>query len=379
MLLTWFRNWIPRIHRPSIFIPNTRIPILPKSKRSPKKSEKGVGMAVQIRSRKAVDTVMNMLCKRLPVELVLDIIELAEYFPCTILGSRTGELGAYDQYKNGPTTKTYLVVQIPFLDSEDIDPEANIQQDVGGQHAEPKRRVVQKIIFKTSSHDQGWGGDVGCQGTYTGAYSWISAEIWRKKTANYKDDMQAALSSQAKIVKANGGGEYSQDEGRYHHWGFHHGYTKIGMEEDNDEVDESSISYDYRYYENLTEDDDFEMAEETGPTITREAKKDYYKVGSWVVQKNICAKAESTEHEIVWDAAVDGPGPDVELWDDNYKDGNGKPMDVMAEWLEKGRVPNSKFAKELREGDEVRVIMRAHFGGWSCTMDSCEIQCWWAV
>ncbi|KAK6519830.1 hypothetical protein TWF506_000125 [Arthrobotrys conoides] len=336
-------------------------------------------MAVHIRTREAVDAVINLLSTKLPVELALDIVELAEYYPNTILGSRVGPSQAHYSYQ-GTASKTYLVVQIPFLDSINSG-EGDIQQTAEGQQHEPRRRVVQKIIFRTSSHDQGYGGEPGCPGTYRGAFSWLSADIWRKKTETYKKDMEAALASQAKIVEANGGD--SKDEGTYHHWCMHHGYTKIGQENDYDEIDEEYSDPGYTpgwswAYEHQAEQ---ELRETKGRALQkiRPAKWEYYKVGSWVLQRNVCAKLASTEHEIVWDAAVDGPGPDVELWgsENGYKDENGQPM--ATGWLENGRVNNSTFVKELREGDEVRVMMQAHFGGWSCTAVECEVECWWAV
>lgn len=257
-----------------------------------------------------------------------------------------------------------MVIQIPFLDT-------NSGEDIQQQH-EPRKRVIQKIIFRTKSHDQGYGGEVGCPGTYRGAFSWLSADIWRKKTENYRKDMEAALASQAKIIEANGGDV--KYEGAYHHWCIHHGYTKIGEEEDRDEVEDVYSEPDYGYEQEGEEETDEPIRKKV-----RGARKDYYKVGSWVLQRNVCAKLESTDHEIVWDATVDGPGPDLELWEsaDGYKDENGQPM--ATGWLKNGRMANSTFVKELREGDKVRVMMMAYFGGWSCTAERCEVECWWAV
>ncbi|KAK6501994.1 hypothetical protein TWF481_009812 [Arthrobotrys musiformis] len=345
-------------------------------------------MAVDIRAREAVDAVINILSTKLPVELALDIVELAEYYPYTILGSRSGTDRASYDYYHGATPRVYLVVQIPFLNpnNEGNSGGSDIQHPaVEGQRG-PGKRVVQKIIFRTTSHDQGWGGETGCRGTYNGVFSWLSAEIWRKKTENYRDDMKTALASQAKSVEANGGD--INDEGTYHHWGLHHGYTKIGDEEDKDEIEEEYIEY--AGYDEYEEGEEGEEPRLVGRTTLppgdegwiqktiRAAKPDYYKVGCWVLQRNVCAKSENTDHEIVWDAAVDGPGPELEKWgNDEYKDENGRPM--ATGWVENGRVANSTFVKELREGDEVRVVMMAYFGGWSCTAEHCEVECWWAV
>ncbi|KAF3141894.1 hypothetical protein TWF594_005949 [Orbilia oligospora] len=334
-------------------------------------------MMVHVRTRETVDTVISLLSTKLPVELALDIIELAEYYPYSIIGSRSGTSNCYFYLSTG--TKTYLIVQIPSLDSVNSG-EGDIQQNAGEQQREPRKRVVRKIVFRTSSHDQGYGGEAGCQGTYRGAFSWLSAEIWRRKTENYKKDMEAAVASEAKIIEANGGD--IDDEGEYHHWCMHHGYTKIGEEEDQDESDDEYSEPDpspEQPYDGEQQEEEEKTLETGQPFLqgVRKAKQGYYKVGSWVIQRNVCAKPVWTDHEIVWDATVDGPGPNIELWEsqDGYKDENGQPM--ATGWLKNGRVNNSTFVKELREGDEVRVMLQAYFGGWSCTASRCEVECWW--
>ncbi|KAK6527384.1 hypothetical protein TWF281_010564 [Arthrobotrys megalospora] len=278
---------------------------------------------MDIRTRNSVSTVVRLLSTKVPVELALDIIDIADYHPYTILSSREemDHVGAY-------RSKTYLTVNIPYFGTRNNVDERN-----------PERQIVRKIVFRTTSHDQGWGGQMGCQGKYKGAFSWLGAEIWRKKTGNYKKDMKTALDSQVKIIEANGGDR--NDPSAYHHWYMHHGYTKMGEEEEG-------------------------------------GRGDDYKVGTWVLPRNICAKGENTDHEIIWDARIDGPGPDAERWelDCGYKDEDGRPMDLG--WLKNGRLDNGVFVRELREGDEVRVTMRAYFGGWSCTVEKCEIECWWA-
>ncbi|KAL1967120.1 hypothetical protein VTN77DRAFT_3411 [Rasamsonia byssochlamydoides] len=54
--------------------------------------------------------------------------------------------------------------------------------DVGGQS--PSRVLshrgihpCRKIVFAISAHDQGWGGEQGCKGTYRGSYTWFDAYI----------------------------------------------------------------------------------------------------------------------------------------------------------------------------------------------------------
>ncbi|THV02253.1 hypothetical protein K435DRAFT_836588 [Dendrothele bispora CBS 962.96] len=91
----------------------------------------------------------------LPPELVDEIIDLAQYWPrvrthCEV-PTRVG---------NGELC-CYLVT--PPISAETSRP--------------LRHRRVREIRFKVRSHDQGWGGEYGHQGTYNGSWTWFEAVI----------------------------------------------------------------------------------------------------------------------------------------------------------------------------------------------------------
>ncbi|KAF3901585.1 hypothetical protein ABW21_db0203308 [Orbilia brochopaga] len=48
-------------------------------------------------------------------------------------------------------------------------------------------------------------------------------------------------------------------------------------------------------------------------------------------------------------------------------------------WHRDGRIANGAFVRMLKGGDEVRVVMKARYPGWSCDVENCEVECFWAV
>jgi hypothetical protein len=75
-----------------------------------------------------------------------------------------------------------------LLDNENLQEEGFV---LGGlpptdqEWAAPSRtKPFRKIEFQLWSHDQGWGGDHGCRGTYNGAYSWFDASVERLRSTS---------------------------------------------------------------------------------------------------------------------------------------------------------------------------------------------------
>jgi len=85
----------------------------------------------------------------LPIEIALQIVDFANYFP-QIRGYRKESLSfSASRGHNNSTTALYVVTDpIPL-----------------GEHGEKIK--IQSVRFRIRSHDQGWGGDYGCQGKYT--------------------------------------------------------------------------------------------------------------------------------------------------------------------------------------------------------------------
>ncbi|KAF3198731.1 hypothetical protein TWF106_004474 [Orbilia oligospora] len=109
-------------------------------------------------------------------------------------------------------------------------------------------------------------------------------------------------------------------------------------------------------------------------------EKGMYRVCESLLQRNKHAESDETEYEIVWRWDEDKLGEDhADKWEDGVVDENGEIRDAAA-WEKGGRHErNGEFVRQLKGGDEIRVIIKARFPGWRCTIERCEVECWWAV
>ncbi|KAK1225812.1 hypothetical protein PQX77_011223 [Marasmius sp. AFHP31] len=126
----------------------------------------------QFPSEDDVVAVRLLLVQRLPRELVDIIIDEAEYWVRVCIGERNTRLAA--RANSGPDfncSYCYLLTQC-------IPAPENTENDV---RKRPAR--VQRIIFTTTSRDQGWGGptpeELEKLGPYHGSYTWFEASIIR--------------------------------------------------------------------------------------------------------------------------------------------------------------------------------------------------------
>jgi len=98
--------------------------------------------------------------------------------------------------------------------------------------------------------------------------------------------------------------------------------------------------------------------------------------GPHLLQRSKHATPEFTSHEIVWDWKEDEEDLPNDLQGRWEVDGDGQ---INEGCVKDGHERNGKFVRELRGGDEIRVIMRCRFPGWSCTVKRCEVECVWSV
>ncbi|EWC43490.1 hypothetical protein DRE_07522 [Drechslerella stenobrocha 248] len=99
-------------------------------------------------------------------------------------------------------------------------------------------------------------------------------------------------------------------------------------------------------------------------------------VGTWLLQRNRHATRTSEDHVITWDWRTDELDDDD---DDKWEPKTLRNSGHRDRWHRDGRIANGAFVRELRGGDEIRVIMKARYPGWSCTVDRCKIELFWAV
>ncbi|KAK2777052.1 hypothetical protein FQN52_003235 [Onygenales sp. PD_12] len=174
----------------------------------------------------------------LPTELADMILDRADYHVKDRKVFNPGVGAETIVYSNKGST---LVLQAP--------PIRKIEQ----QGPELRDLKIKAVRFKLESHDQGWGGDQGTQGTYSSAWSWFEASIIRRCPVSDVDPLTPA--SQWSRVPEE--------------WAPY--YKRMGWDFVRDEND---------------------------------------KVRLWPVQKNKVATKKTETHEIVWSpgGSFEGPG-----------------------------------------------------------------------
>ncbi|KAK6536958.1 hypothetical protein TWF281_001165 [Arthrobotrys megalospora] len=230
----------------------------------------------------------ELLAGKVPVELVSDILDHAEYFAHQTLATREDALSVSDG------TKLYLTAKIP--DFTALEKDTAGKGGAEGAGGRPGR--VRKIVFRFKSNDQGWSSNSRDYGTYRASWSWLDVEVWRKREEGPPKD---------------------GDEG--------------GM---------------FRVLESL-------------------------------LQRNKHAESDAVEYEISWRWDQDKLGENDEgKWEPGVVNELGETTEGA--WEKGGHHErNGEFVRELKGGDEVRVLIKALYPGWRCTVEQCAIECWWAV
>ncbi|KAF9443636.1 hypothetical protein P691DRAFT_737591 [Macrolepiota fuliginosa MF-IS2] len=141
--------------------------------------------------------VRSFLLRKLPAELGDDIIDKAEYWP-----SISANCSAYirvPSWVGGERRTSFcyaITPPIPTI-SRLVKTRGTTRDEVEFDEVEAKvRRRVKKVIFRVTSHDQGWGGDTGLKLPYAGSWTWFDAEIWRPNTVNGTSNFPTKTSTQ---------------------------------------------------------------------------------------------------------------------------------------------------------------------------------------
>lgn len=141
----------------------------------------------------------------------------------------------------------------------------------------------------------------------------------------------------------------------------------------------SSHSRDYGTYRGCFSWLDVEIwRKREGPAVAGD-ENGMYRVLESLLQRNRHAKSDATEYEVTWRWDEDKLGDEDE---GKWEPGVVNELGEMTEggWEKDGRHQrNGEFVRELRGGDEVRVLIKALYPGWRCTVERCEVECWWAV
>lgn len=280
--------------------------------------------------------------------MVDQTLEHAAYFPSKIIGERSTEdsIGS-----NG--SKVYLTAHIPDF--------AAIEKETlgkgGKEGGRPNR--VRKLVFRITSRDQGWSGDTGNKGTYNGCYSWIEAELWRKKPE--VDAIKEAKREDAREEAEKEEKEKKKEEN-----------PKEKQEHPSvaDVTNHLANSYIVPHLGHPIIQTTSEPKPAPHPSETSETHPEdipdangLIRIGPpHTLQRNLHAEPHYIDHTIVWDWS--SPNPPAE-------------GDITLQTT--GHTDDPGFVKLLRGGDELRLVMRCRYPGWSCRIEKAEVECFWAI
>ena len=142
----------------------------------------------------------SALAKKIPPELIDPVLDYAHYFPSAIIGERSTEASVTNQ------RQLYLTATIPDFPAFDSTTEGR-----GGVESQGRPNRVRKLVFNIKSRDQGWSSFPADHGTYSGSYSWIEVELWRRESKSSSDNTSSDDNHNNNDNDNNAqGGEYKQ-------------------------------------------------------------------------------------------------------------------------------------------------------------------------
>ncbi|KAL2150194.1 hypothetical protein VTH82DRAFT_7870 [Thermothelomyces myriococcoides] len=280
----------------------------------------------------------------LPQEIVDSIIDYAEYWPHTttqvdypndslvargssgpenIFLIRSPPLGfhRWNRVSRGDTSVRYPRPQPPGQEFSVNDFQELLASPIS-LLAHPCRRIV----FTIRSHDQGWGGGWGDQGTFNRSWTWFEAglERWCRPGSS-----EASTAS----------GEPSQQPGQ--------GRPSLKVDD---------LCTVYPEVEWQPETQTYAINHELLP------REDYK------VQCNVTAQSQTQTHRVVWSYTDDiNPERDADAVNRLADLGRGKATG------------NGKFVRELKLGDVVTLWAKARFPGWANHVESVKMDIYYAV
>jgi len=127
-----------------------------------------------------------------PPELATVILDMAEFW----IGQawrKNEEVAATADYTCGNSASMYYLV---------TDPIGSIPLDSDEQSGPVTK--VKRVRFTLLSHDQGWGGDYDCRGTYKNCWSWFEAAIIKEDASDIPSQVKFARDFDAEAFKPDG-------------------------------------------------------------------------------------------------------------------------------------------------------------------------------
>ncbi|KAF3093230.1 hypothetical protein TWF569_002732 [Orbilia oligospora] len=111
-------------------------------------------------------------------------------------------------------------------------------------------------------------------------------------------------------------------------------------------------------------------------------KNKKYMVGTWLLQRNRHAMKVWEDYTVTWDVNEFELDDKVAAkWEEGFSEkGNEDPKVAKKEkWHKGGWSPNGQFVRNLKPGDELRIMMKASTRepGWKCEVMKCDVRAIW--
>ncbi|CAN8100797.1 unnamed protein product [Discula destructiva] len=298
----------------------------------------------------------------LPAEVVLSILDFAEYWPhttATLDHSMIVRTGAANEnafvlrmkplgmIKNVHYDQKYYssACARPLPLAEDAEyPLEQFQQWIGGP-TDIVQHPCRRIVFTITSHDQGWSHNARTdRGTYRGSYTWFEAGLERfDKTATCPkaDTDEKDAAADADETASNENSDPSS--------------SAATVDRVNVELPDPYLPvYSLRpIYPPLA-------ADQAAPAFHH----DLTASPTHTIQYNKTAVREATTHTIAWS------------WDDDRNPLMGEALREIGRGEQTG---TGEFVRSLKPGDVVSVWAKTRFGGWVNNVDAVKVDVYWAM
>ncbi|KAF8992154.1 hypothetical protein BDQ17DRAFT_1254219 [Cyathus striatus] len=130
-------------------------------------------------SREDVLEARHFFLRFMPLKLVNAILEEARYMPCLVMHNRESHILHSSVDRNDASWHYLIMPPIPPLPKD--------------EDGEDVPMNIREVIFWFKSRDQGWGGDYGLTGLYSGSWTWFEACIYRRLPGDVSEDLRADI------------------------------------------------------------------------------------------------------------------------------------------------------------------------------------------
>lgn len=324
----------------------------------------------------------------LPPEVVLSIVDFAEYWPHTtaVLNRSLSATGGWSSENLfvlrsrplGMVRKVhydedlYMFTPAPPRVASSQDSEYSIDQfhEWIGSEIQAVEHPCRKIVFTITSHDQGWGGDrPEYRGTYQGSYTWFEAGLERfdknaeRPENSIERDRTPALSGMDKLPQKMVSDDVQRDSAGESPSSSSSAFVIVpnGDEQDEGADGEEPKGLPHPYlpvYSLRPVHPSLQPDRENALHHTLLPEPD------WTIQCNKTATRASTTHTVTWS------------WNDHV---NPKTAEELRQLGRGQGTGTGAFVRNLKLGDVVTIWAKARFGSWVNSVENVRMDIYWAI